>query len=205
MSGQIQIDALAYIDPPLTKALREQIDQMIEEELATFPEGDYLQNLPLPESRVSSMVQDELQRVAQGRPPLPLDRSRYEVIPPAGSEDGDMAAWSKAISNAQAQYQQQVTRHTNLELLNDYGKDAWLSSNEETRSVSNQVEQQLEATKRKIEEVNTFRKHKQRKIARVLKESELEWMELCRKNQRIQTETEKLERDISSLRGFDVA
>eukprot|EP01059_Diplonema_ambulator_P007855 TRINITY_DN17371_c0_g1_i1.p1 TRINITY_DN17371_c0_g1~~TRINITY_DN17371_c0_g1_i1.p1 ORF type:complete len:224 (+),score=64.83 TRINITY_DN17371_c0_g1_i1:56-673(+) len=205
MSGQIQLDALPYIDPGMTAAQRQEIEAMIDDEMENFPEQDYLVHLPVPKQTISQMLNDEMMRVAQGKAPAPLDRSRYDIAPPKGANDGDMAAWTKAIQNAQAQYQHQVVRNTNLELLNEYGKDAWLGVNEQTKREVAQTEERIAAAKRKIDDLNSFRKHKQRKAARTLREAESEWMELCAKNLRIQLETEKLEREMAGARGFEVA
>eukprot|EP01063_Lacrimia_lanifica_P041632 TRINITY_DN9766_c0_g1_i1.p1 TRINITY_DN9766_c0_g1~~TRINITY_DN9766_c0_g1_i1.p1 ORF type:complete len:237 (+),score=90.82 TRINITY_DN9766_c0_g1_i1:68-712(+) len=201
----IQVDALPYVDPPMTKKLREQVNQMIEDEMQAFQPPDYLAALAVPQAPyVSALLAAEMERVAQGRASEPLDMSRFEIVPPSEQDEGDMGKWTKCIQNAQAQYMHQVVRETNLDLLTTCGKDAWLASNKNLEAQCGQYDQELAATQAKIEDVNQFRKHSQKRGATEMLQADAEWKELCKKNLAIQLEIEKMEREVKKRRVMDV-
>jgi len=59
-----------------------------------------------------------------------IDLHRYEVPSPANtSKANDKKAWQSAISNCKAQLANQSLRQTNLELMDEYGPEAFRHHN----------------------------------------------------------------------------
>jgi hypothetical protein len=55
----------------------------------------------------------------------PLDETRYSVAAPSGSEEADVAAWERAIANAQAQLEHTLLREVNLDLMAKFAPGTW--------------------------------------------------------------------------------
>ena len=158
----IQLDALPYIDPPLSKDMREYVEGLIDEEMNRFEPEDYLSDMPMPQVEVSKMIRNEMERVAAGRAPPPLDRSRFDLAPPARDDEQNLMQWNKATNNAKAQYAHQLVRQQNLEMLSNYGKDTWLDTNKNLISMGKEIDGEIESAKNKIQELNQYRRHKQK-------------------------------------------
>jgi pre-mRNA-splicing factor SPF27 len=133
-AADVPIDALAYVDVEYNDpAVRLEVRNMIEEEMACFEPIDYLaakQMQPhISKIKPGSILATEMGRLAKGAPMRGLDLTRYDVQPPALDKQNDVAAWEKAVNNAKAQLQHQTNRQLHLELLGNYGANAWLYHN----------------------------------------------------------------------------
>eukprot|EP01061_Rhynchopus_euleeides_P003396 TRINITY_DN12652_c0_g1_i1.p1 TRINITY_DN12652_c0_g1~~TRINITY_DN12652_c0_g1_i1.p1 ORF type:complete len:208 (+),score=81.31 TRINITY_DN12652_c0_g1_i1:323-946(+) len=201
MATEIQVDALPYADPPMTRGQRKTVEAMVDAEMATFPPGDYLASLPQPvEFEVSEMLRQEMARVEAQRPHPGIDRSRFEIVPPPEAQQQDLGAWTRAMQNAKTQLQHQELREENLRMLVDHGKDAWLAVNSQVKQRNEQVDTEMQETQDKIAQINAMRKNRQKRAAVEISQAESQWSELCGKNLLIQLEVAKLEREVKRQR-----
>jgi pre-mRNA-splicing factor SPF27 len=126
-----------------------------------------------PEPKFSPLIQQELERKAQGAPLTGgIDLSRYEA--PEGptrtsdTDAPDLDEWRRTLQKAYASSLHLSKRHENLALLEQYGKNAWLVGNSQLEEILSSLEKELAEAKEAAEEVN-----KQRKIAQEASQGEL--------------------------------
>lgn len=55
---------------------------------------------------------------------------RYELPAPSSGQKNDITAWQESVNNSMAQLEHQAVRIENLELMAQYGTNAWKVSNE---------------------------------------------------------------------------
>eukprot|EP01012_Entosiphon_sulcatum_P018607 TRINITY_DN2335_c0_g1_i1.p1 TRINITY_DN2335_c0_g1~~TRINITY_DN2335_c0_g1_i1.p1 ORF type:complete len:214 (+),score=51.56 TRINITY_DN2335_c0_g1_i1:25-666(+) len=199
----VLVDALPYFDEPPSAEMRLYVDRLVEEEMATFQPPDYLARLPMPELKLSQLVQGEFDRVARGERLQALDMRRYEIPAPSGAAASDVARWREATENCQAQIEHQSLRVANLELLGKFGKEAWLRANKNLDEIQAPLKRRAQQQKRSIDEVNLARKAEQTKqSAQQLRTAESRFREMCTKNLDLQLECRRMEREIKRLRRF---
>jgi len=178
-----KIDALPYIDPHDDNAQR-QVEALVRDEMRRFAPQDYLAQLPaLPTPKYDSLyLQGEMERLKRGEPMPRVDITRYKVEQPPPSKKNDPEAWNNAVRNAQAQLEHQHLRLVNLELLNNYGANAWKVHNYTLEKLHKSVAQSLELCKKDVEDVNRARKLEQESAAHTLSSLEVRYEDLVRKN-----------------------
>ena len=89
-----------------------------------------------------------------------IDVSRYEAQDdPAADTDED--AWRQHLRSAYISSMYLLGRQANLDLLDEYGKNAWLVSNSQMEYILQDLEQELDRVKNEIETVNKARKQAQ--------------------------------------------
>jgi Breast carcinoma amplified sequence 2 (BCAS2) len=143
------LDALPYIDDAnYSEEHRQFALRLIQAECQDYrPKKNYLSNLPHsdPKQFLTPMILDEHKRIADKKvrgiqeaatstdvlilhfkEMEKIDLHRYEVPSPANtSKAGDKKAWQSAINNCKAQLANQSLRQTNLELMDEYGPEAF--------------------------------------------------------------------------------
>ena len=104
------------------------------------------------------MIQHELQRKAAGHPITGgIDLSRYEE-PEGPSDDNNTEAWKRPLQKAYISSIYLSGRISNLSLLEELGKNAWLIGNSQLETILRQHEKELEGLKAATENVNKSRK-----------------------------------------------
>ena len=133
-----------------------------------------------PEPRFSHLVQQELERKSAGLPLTGgIDLSRYEAPePPARTSDAggnsipNLDEWRRTLQKAYTASSHLSTRHENLALLEENGKNAWLIGNSQLEDTLRAIEKELTESKDASEIVN-----KERKIAQENSKGELVGLE----------------------------
>ena len=203
MAGEVIVDALPYIDQGYDEAgVREAALAMVEEETRRYrPTKNYLEHLPPLNTTLfeTEMMKSEWERMQQRQPMDVLSMKRYELpLPPAGKMT-DIAAWTECVENSQAQLEHQATRICNLELMLDYGCEAWKSYLELLIASVSQAQKSLQALRKDIQEINWERKNAQMKGGEKLRELEATWVGLVSKNYDIEQACVTLEEEIARL------
>jgi pre-mRNA-splicing factor SPF27 len=104
-----------------------------------------------------------------------IDLSRYEAPDPpsasstAGKPQADVLDdWHNALQKAYTSSSHLSTRHENLSLLEEFGKNSWLIGNSQLEEILRDLEKVLASTK-----VATLAVHKQRKMTQEARKGEL--------------------------------
>jgi pre-mRNA-splicing factor SPF27 len=117
---------------------------LVEEETRRYrPTKNYLEPV-LPSLNVTAfetpLMKSELDRVASRMPMDTLSMKRYELPTPPAGKMTDVAAWNECVDNSLAQLEHQRTRIANLELMQDYGTEAWKSYNDILQDMTNKLQ-----------------------------------------------------------------
>ena len=125
-----------------------------------------------------------------------IDLKRYQLVDPQGTGAPE---WKAAVDNGLAQVQHQAVRVENLDLLGEHGPMAWRMYNSYVEGVHAGVKRELDATKVEIEAVNKKRKLAQTQGGGKVRELEMQWDELSRKNIQIDAAVQRLDAEIEKL------
>ncbi|CAM9168000.1 unnamed protein product, partial [Hapterophycus canaliculatus] len=182
--------------------MQQMVHSLIEEEMAAFDPPDYLADKPAPSTRFTSpLLKSEWARVRAGKPMDPMDTSRYDLQPPQGAAAEEETAWKRALDNVRAQTEHQHnSRLLNLELLQNYGADMWLSHNKAEQGTVAAVESQAKRASEEAEGVNIKRKTSQNEAERTLWNLARKRSEGFEKNTQIQLACEGLRVEVKRLR-----
>ena len=204
------LTSLPYVDT-VPAAVQKRVNSLIEAEMAAMPPRDYLSHRPLPrlhllgtaadpESAGPSIALGELQRLTEGRPSVPLDRSRYNVDPPEGALRREPQAWRTALSNCRAQLEHQQNQLVNLELLQNFGSAAWLQHNRDLARMRDALVGAAHEDSAANEALNLKRKMAQQEAAPEITRLNADYSETIAKNQQIETACALLKVDIKRLK-----
>lgn len=111
----------------------------------------------MPESRFSDLLEQELDRKAAGKTLTGIDLSRYQA-PEEPGEGGDLDEWRSVLKQAYVSSSHLAGRQCNLQLLSEYGKNAWLVGNSQLEEILAHLEKELADLKARADEVNRARK-----------------------------------------------
>lgn len=204
MAGEVIVDALPYIDHGYDDpGVRESALAMVEEECRRYrPTKNYLDHLPqvTSSSFETSMMAYEFERIQNRQPMENLSMKRYELPPPSAGKLSEVSAWQEAIENSMAQLEHQWVRSMNLELMLDYGTEAWKAYLEIFTALQAKAQLQLQELRKQIQDINWKRKQEQTEAGEKLKSLEANWVLLVSKNYQIEQECADLEKQIESLK-----
>ena len=112
----------------------------------------------LPTTKLTSAFQQEVERVAASKPLTGgVDLARYQDSEQV-SEDSNADTLRQALRSAYANTTYLRGRQINIELLEDYGKNAWLIGNSQLEDVQRRLEIELTTVKSRSENTNKSRK-----------------------------------------------
>jgi pre-mRNA-splicing factor SPF27 len=86
-----------------------------------------------------------------------IDLTRYEA-PDEPASDTPQEAWRQALRNAYVSSTYLSGRHSNLTLLDEFGKNAWLIGNSQLEHLLQELEGELARLRDDVENVNKARK-----------------------------------------------
>ncbi|XP_032663355.1 pre-mRNA-splicing factor SPF27 [Odontomachus brunneus] len=202
MAGEVIVDALPYIDQGYDEpGVREAALAMVEEETRRYrPTKNYLEHLtPMSITFETTVLKHEFERM-HGRLPMEvLSMKRYELPPPPSGKMNDLGAWNESVENSSAQLEHQATRICNLELMMEYGCEAWKSYLNVLVQLLGQAQKQLQMLRKKIQEVNWQRKSMQTQGGDKLRALEAQWVGLVSKNYEIEQACVHLEEEIQKV------
>ncbi|CAG5105594.1 Oidioi.mRNA.OKI2018_I69.chr1.g2271.t1.cds [Oikopleura dioica] len=204
MAENVVIDALPYFDRGYDDpGVREAAMELIEREMHKFPPTkNYLEHLPAPDHDkfLTPLMKAELARITSKKPMELMQTERYTLPAPTPGLRHDPEAWNKAVENSKAQLQHQLVRIENLELMADYGAQAWLKYNETLNQMVSDAQNKLQQIRKDIQEVNWQRKDTQQRAGQTLSRLENEWATLVHKNYEIEEVLIKLENEKNNMK-----
>eukprot|EP00112_Aurelia_sp_Birch-Aquarium-sp1_P001993 Seg1219.5 transcript_id=Seg1219.5/GoldUCD/mRNA.D3Y31 product="Pre-mRNA-splicing factor SPF27" protein_id=Seg1219.5/GoldUCD/D3Y31 len=204
MSHEVCPDALPYIDQDYEEpGVRDTVNSLIEEETRRYrPTKNYLEYLPEPKFGTfeTPVMKKEFERIANKQPVEHLSMKRYELPQPTANQKTDVSAWNECLRNSMAQLEHQSTRIANLELLSQFGADAWRSHNEVLQQMLDEQQRQLNHLRKHIQDINWDRKSAQIKAGEELQMLESSWIGLVSKNYEIERACATLEAEIDALK-----
>ena len=176
---------------------------MVEEECRRYrPTKNYLEHLPPLNSSAfeTKLMAQEFERIQNRVPMETLSMKRYELPPPVAGRLSEVSAWEESIDNSKAQLEHQWVRTMNLELMLDYGIEAWKAYLEVFVALQAKAQNQLQALKKEIQDVNWQRKQAQTQAGEKLRTLEANWVLLVSKNYEIEQQCVELEKQIHELK-----
>ncbi|KAF5026172.1 hypothetical protein F66182_1736 [Fusarium sp. NRRL 66182] len=157
-------ESLPYIDQEPSSEALAAAHTLITAEASTQPPKPASN----PEPTFSPAMTAELERVSTSTPLAPLDLSRYEAPSPSASP-------ATALPAAAVAHSYLSSRLTNLELLDRWGKNAWLLGNHSLEAELQALERELASTKREVDILNLERQKKQQAVGAEMKTLDDTW------------------------------
>lgn len=189
-------DSCVDIDAEISATQRSAADSLIRRELPK----DYSKTLhssltDLSPSRLSPALQNEANRAGSGQPLTGgIDLSRYESLGDI-SPDTNAEIVKSALRIAYTNTTYLRGRQTNLALLEEHGKNAWLIGNSHTDDVQKRLETELSQAKSQSEAINRARKAAQEDVRGELLGLEETWKQGVGRIVETQLATEALRRE----------
>ncbi|KAJ2234499.1 hypothetical protein H4R99_003128 [Coemansia sp. RSA 1722] len=189
------LDSLPYIDKEYDDpAVREQVLSLIQEEMGRMSPPAIPKSASLFKS--SELLRKEYERVRSGRPMPAFDIERYKLEAPADPDSEE--AWRGAAENAGAQLEHQGIRLVNLELLQQFGANAWKLNNYQKQGLLDSIEEATKKCKDEGVHLNKARKYEQMEARIKLQDLESRWSDGVRQCIEIQAANAQLRSEIES-------
>lgn len=172
---------------------------MLEQRLAGPASADIVSESP----QLSPLITQEIERVARrGAPTSALDTSRYQLPTPAAGDEATEADWDAALRNSSIQLAQQDLRMSNVELLKQYGSNAWRLHNFQQEAFLKELTTAEQAQREETTAINRKRKEAQVKVGSDGKLGTLErkWAELISNNLQVEVANIAASHEIEELR-----
>ena len=132
-------------------------------------------------------MKSELDRIAANEPLTAIDLTRYEANTETSSLD------ASALKAAYTNSSYLTLRLQALELLEHFGKNAWLVANDQLETILREVEKELVETREATTEVNRERKRAQEGRRGELEGGERTWREAVGSLVEVQVATAQVE------------
>lgn len=148
-----------------------------------------------PEIKFPAAIETEHARIAADLPKAGgIDLSRYEAQD--APTTNDIADWRSVLQKAYASHEYLQSRVTNLSLLETYGKNAWLISNDQLEQILRDAEKEVVARKQDIEALEQERRTRQEASGGEIKSLEQSWREGVGRMIEVEVAAEGLRREI---------
>ena len=159
---------------------------------------------PAMSPKLSPLIEQELARKAASTPVTGgIDTSRYEALEAPSTdlfkEDLD-TEWHSTLLKAYTSSTHLSTRLTNLALLEEFGKNAWLVGNSQLEDILRDLERELSKTKEETDSVNKSRKAGQEAVKGELDILEEGWRRGIGRVVEAEVAAEELRREILKKR-----
>ncbi|KAL8695213.1 MAG: hypothetical protein Q9218_000251 [Villophora microphyllina] len=184
-------DSLPYIDHPppsagphSISAATALIKSSLEPSYETIPHPSLP---PLPTSNLSPLARAEQDRIARKEPLIAIDTSRYEP------DDSDTAISAEKLKQAYTSSTYLRLRNQQLDLLESFGKNAWLISNSQLEDILKGVEREVVEAREAVESVNRARKAGQESARGEMEGLEKEWKSGVGRVVEVEVEIERVE------------
>ena len=189
------------IDSDVSQLERDTAETLIKRELQSSRNVPHPSLPPFEQPRFSQLISQEIERAGAGtKIKGGVDLTRYE-LPEQPSTDADVKAWRDALRQAYSASSYLSARQTNLQLLEELGKNAWLISNSQLDQVLISQERELERLKEETESVNKERKAAQEASRGEVAALEATWKEGIERLVKVQLATDQLRQEILQKRG----
>ncbi|CZS90373.1 related to BCAS2 family protein [Rhynchosporium agropyri] len=174
-------ESLPYIDAEPSASERASALSLILAEASAHAhasEGTHESLPPFPTQNFTPLLKSEFARIEAKEAITGISTARYESqdAPDTDSKSPEaLAQWRAALQNAYTSQSYLSGRLSNLNLLEKYGKNAWLEGNRQLEDVLRGLERELEERKGDIDRVVIERKNKQEEVAGEIKGLEEGW------------------------------
>ncbi|TGZ84628.1 hypothetical protein EX30DRAFT_360649 [Ascodesmis nigricans] len=193
LTSHISHDSLPYIEPTPSASELGHINALIASELPPSHTTTPHPSLPVhPTPSFPPLFSTELTRVASSQPLTGgIDLTRYE--PPSQPSEASLhAAYTSSTHLG--------TRLTNLSLLAEFGKNAWLIHNSDLEAVLKRLEEELMAAKTEVEVVNKARKGMQVGVEAEMRRLEERWRRGVGRVLEVEVAAERVRREVVERR-----
>lgn len=124
--------------------------------------------------KFSDLVEAEHDRLSNGaEKEAGIDLSRYEAQDAPATND--LEQWRQTLQQAYASSEYLESRQVNLSLLETYGKNAWLISNDQLEAILRAAEREVSQRKIELEEIDKTRRDGQSARKGELEALEQQW------------------------------
>jgi pre-mRNA-splicing factor SPF27 len=199
-------ESLPYIDLEPTAVERASALALINAELPAST-SSHPSLPPLVNSHFSAIMEQEITRVESKQPLQAIDLSRYEALelPPTTPNSDEksldtLALRQEALSKAYTSHTYLTGRRTNLALLEQFGKNAWLIGNSQLEDVLRSLERGLVDRKQEIDMVVVERKNRQEGVSGEIEMLEENWKRGVGKVLEIEVAAEGVRREVLEKR-----
>lgn len=168
-------ESLPYIDVEPTADERAAALALIVAESDAAATREHPSLPPAPIYNFSHLILSELDRVHEKIPLQAIDLSRYESLERSSLTESETASWHSALCSTYVSQSYLKNRQHNLDLLDKYGKNAWLLGNSQLEDILKNLERELADKKAEIDKCVIQRIFAQKAVTSEIKGLEETW------------------------------
>jgi pre-mRNA-splicing factor SPF27 len=185
------------IDDAVSQDARDRAAVLIGRELRHEKTQELHSGLPIAQDvTFSDLMSKELERIrAGGKMPGGIDTARYEAPDEVSPEDS-AETWRNSLRSAYISGAYLEGRHVNLQLLEEFGKNAWLVGNSQLDSLLKDLDSELSQLKEEVDSVNRERKLAQESSKGEILSLEDTWRKGIGRVIEVQLATEQLRQEL---------